>query len=255
MESKTTYTNYSREDLIREYQFENSRADLYFDKMYQVSQFAAATEAALLVFSLGIKPNENAMTGIIMLGYICPAILYVFGLTFVYNWYSRVICGHRAEMIRYCLYNLNGGNEKPAKSVIDDVMQNYVATAQRVSIMGYSGPFFMYAFLPIALVAMSWCFHFQNICKQRKLLIGVICASILLVVYIITFVLLVKETISKIKDQNKEFRDLKIQFGDKEKLNREEEKPNIEEEKPGEEVKKPSKSKKKPGKKTKKKKL
>ena len=225
MESKATYTNYSREDLIREYQFENSRADLYFDKMYQVSQFAAATEAALLVFALGIKPNENAMTGIIMLGYICPAILYVFGLTFVYNWYSRILCGHRAEMIRYCLYNLNGGNEKPAKNVIDDVMQNYVATAQRVSIMGYSGPFFMYAFLPIALVAMSLGFHFQNICEQRKLLIGVICAYILLVAYIITFVLLVKETISKIKNQNKEFRNFKAQFGDEEKPNEAEKKP------------------------------
>lgn len=238
MESKATYTNYSREDLIREYQFENSRADLYFDKMYQVSQFAAVAEVALLVFALGIKPNENAMTSIIMLGYICPAILYVFGLPFVYNWYSRILCGHRAEMIRYCLYNLKGENEKPAKSVIDDVMQNYVATGQRVSIMGYSAPFVIYALLPIALVAMTWGFHFQNICKQRELLICVICASILLVAYIITFVLLVKETISKIKDQNKEFRNLKAQFGDEEKPNEVEKKPSTSQKKTNKNTKK-----------------
>lgn len=153
------------DEYFREFEFENKRADGYFDLMYKIFQFTFALVVALLaiVFSDKTLPIYSNL----ILRYVLPICLYVFGIMYTYNAYALAICGERAEKLHQKIYE-----DADIKQFRDrnfySVLSKYVATNRIITLLSYGLALGFYLTIPIASVYVGG-HYFTNMFADNKL--------------------------------------------------------------------------------------
>lgn len=146
-------TNSRKEDLIREFEFEHSRCQSYFDLMYRILEFSFAAIAAIVVLGFGLLENfDKGITNYhvaLIFSYVLPICIYVFGTMYLYNIYAMIICGARARKIHKEIYSAGElGELKP-------IISEYIISNKLVSVLAYGVSLGFYLAVPLASIIIS----------------------------------------------------------------------------------------------------
>lgn len=157
MSSKNTM-NISKDDLIREFEFENNRCMFYLDFMYKILQFTFTADIALLTIAFSEKILSGSDVASIFLELILPICTFVFGIMYAFNAYVLAVCGERAEMLHlkiYSCFTAGGEMSGDEKSLYDNLCR-YVIADRKVSLISYGVPLGFYLVIPWASCYLGW---------------------------------------------------------------------------------------------------
>lgn len=99
---ESTLKDITVDDLIREFDFEYKREQSYFDYMYRSIQFSfVAVVTVFIAASQLYEPSDqkDPIFCYVLLSYVLPACIYVFGTMYVFNAYGLAVCGNRAAKL------------------------------------------------------------------------------------------------------------------------------------------------------------
>lgn len=140
------------DELKREFEFETSRCQSYFDLMYKTFNFSFVAIVALVGFVCGLygqepePANRDFFAGVIFC-FAIPVCLYVFGIMYTFNAYALAACGKRAELLHNELYkNKDYINTK----FYNKIIKRYIITDRKVALISYGVPLGFYILTPPA---------------------------------------------------------------------------------------------------------
>lgn len=132
-----------KDDLIRDLELENNRTKTYFDLMYKILQFTFVAIIALL--AIIFNSNINIFNLRILLQYILPICMYVFGMMYIYNAYALAISGERAEILQFLIYE-----DIDDKNKFKSIVSKYICTNRKITLISYGVPLGFYILMPFA---------------------------------------------------------------------------------------------------------
>lgn len=141
-----------QKDLERMLNLEHTRGENYFDRMYRVLQFTFAALIAIAVFSFG--KESPALSKMLMLKFVIPAFIYVFGILFTYNTYALSICGKRATILLHALHNYPEKGQ--SNDSVETILRTYVGTDRKMSFLAYGVPLMFYILVPLISILISY---------------------------------------------------------------------------------------------------
>ena len=143
---------YTRDDLILEFQLEVTRCQSYSDLLYKAIQFTFVAVIALVAAAV---PGEEVGKSTVFILMICiPICVCVFGVLYAYNMYALGICGTRAEKIHQKIYSFEGQNSVGGqmKSQEEDpfsgVLTGYVISKKYLTVIAYSAMLLFFIAVP-----------------------------------------------------------------------------------------------------------
>ena len=101
-EKKCTDEKLNYNKLKNSFDLEHSRCENYFDRMYRTIQFTFVALIAIAVFTFSNDLSNWSIA--LMLSFVLPAVIYVFGIMFSYNAYALAIYGKRASVILQSMF-------------------------------------------------------------------------------------------------------------------------------------------------------
>ncbi len=179
----------SERDLIRELEFENARLTNYFDYLYRTLQFtfvaivAVFLAAADIYNSSGPSEQDKWIFFSILLYYVLPACIYVFGCMYIFNVYALSICGKRAEDIHKLIYD-NKKIETCIKGDID-LIKKYVISDRKITFLTYGVCLGFYIVCPLASITIAL------FCSKLCMIWMIVLASVFYIIYIIIITIVI----------------------------------------------------------------
>ena len=187
MEYNKPMNEITKEDMIREFDFEYKREQSYFDYMYRSVQFSfVAIVAVFITASELFTPysNNKMLFFQVLLSYVLPTCLYVFGTMYTFNAYALSLCGDRAAKLHKMIYS---GKQYKNNCTQTNMIKQYFLTDHRLSILSYGVTLGFYMVVPLACLVIVWLISWSHL----NFFFFVMLPSVFYGIYLVILILLI----------------------------------------------------------------